>query len=499
MSDINFVIIGDTSLATLYASKIMTAYTNTTPPNIFMLSSGNDQTTDVYVEDLDYVKRNTSLVLKILNTERLHVILNSSNIGNTAFNNNSVSNRQLFEEYYQYFTGAGPLGDSISAYYQPMIGPFFTNDTQGRIHNFINVSTQEYPLYANETIVANNLITSMHLAPTTQVVAIKPSILTVNYILVQRVARQLDRQIFRDEYVSLAANHNGVGSTNNVNIVTHVNNIFIQETTSGCLKTVSYSTSKEPVTVVINDACMIWATNLYSYVRIMGISDVAHRKIQVPVSYRIVYAINKNNPLTGVNLSNLAANGPDLGDGLTSRLNFCTTNTVDAGESMNLSTPSWNISVYTTDIDYAPINSGGLFVNPCNPGSQCCQSGQTLLVVEGMSLLNRRTISWDNIHLSVSVALNPENIELAYFNEFSSIFQKVYTAYTGELPLTPLSIQANCALNNMCVYSFPLNHTVERESPQTLVIRMLSDLYGGTTYPNVNQFSSTPSCCGLRI
>jgi hypothetical protein len=493
MTDINFVIIGDTSLATIYATKIVASYVNTTMPQIFMLTTGNDQTTDVYIDDLDYARRNTSLTLKILNTERLHLILNSSNIGSTVFNNNNFTpGTQVFENYYQYFYGAGPLGDSIAAYYQPMVGPWFTNDTQGRIHQFVSDVTQEYPLYANETIVANNLITALQLTPSTNVVAIKPTILTSNYIFVQRVSRQLDRQLFREEYVSLSHD-------SNVNIVTHVNNIFVQETTNGCLRTVSYSTSKEPVTVVINNACMIWATNLYSYVRILGISETPHRKIQLPVSYRIVYAMPKVNPLTGVDLTHLNANGPILGDGLTTRLTFACTNVADPGESMNSTTPTWNVTCYTTDTDYAEINPGGAFVNPCNPVTPCCTPGYTLLVVEAMSLVNRRTLSWDAIHLSVSVAMNTTNIEIGYYNEFIKIFQQIYLAYTGALPETPLTVQADCGINNICGYKFPLETTLDREGPQTLVIRMISDLFGGTSFPNANASTNTPSCCGQKF
>jgi hypothetical protein len=122
------------------------------------------------------------------------------------------------------------------------------------------------------------------------------------------------------------------------------------------------------------------------------------------------------------------------------------------------------------------------------------------LVVEATSLLNRRTISWDNINLSVSVALNTESIELGYFNEFTNLFQQIYLAYTGALPLTPLTVQTLCDTNNLCAYNFPIEHTVERESPQTLVLRMLSDLYGGLNYPNPNNSGSqTPACCNTAI
>jgi hypothetical protein len=281
-----------------------------------------------------------------------------------------------------------------------------------------------------------------------------------------------------------------------------VNNIFIEETTNGCLTTVSYSTSKQPVTVVINNSCLLWATNLYSYVRIMGISDVPHRKIQVPVQYRIVYAIPKNNSsTTGVDITNIAANGPILGDGLTTRLTFACTNVQDAGEMMNLNTPSWNVSCYTTDTDYANMNPGGSFVNPCQSGTPCCTAGYTLLVIEAVSLLNRRTISWDGIHLSVSVALNPSEIELAYYNEFIKIFIKVYQAYVGSnvLPEIPLTVEGDCGINNICQYSFPMQSSIDRETPQVLILRLLTSLYGGSTWPDANSNNNSPSCCGTMV
>jgi hypothetical protein len=487
----NFVIIGNTSLATLYATNIINSY-STQPGKhacITMLYTGNDQTTDVYTENLNYVQGNSSLILKMLNSERLHNIVKTKRFGSNTFNSafeSGTSNARMFEEYYQYYTGSGPLGDSITAYYQPLVGPWFTTQSQNAINTFINNNTIDYGLRENETIVANNLIASLGLTPTTSVVATKPSILTRNYIYVTRATRSttIERQLFKNEYINLITNVNDTAGT--VINVTHVTNIYLENTNNVGYYNVTYNTIKTSTQIQIPDAFVIWADDLYDYARITGISDVivANPTLRLPVSYRIVYRIPKNNPATGVDLSDVAANGPDLGDGLTTRLTFNCTNAGDVGASI---TPTWNVTCYTTDIDLANILPGNLFVNTCDTDPNCCFPDQTLLIVEATSLHNTRQFGWDALNLSVAVDLNQEATESSFRDKFIDIFAKIYEAYTAGIPVVPISLFMQCGVStNTCIYQFPLEHTIERETPQILVMRMISDLFGNNTYPNPN-------------
>jgi hypothetical protein len=103
-----FVVIGNTALATIQAIKAILAYP-TIP--VYVLSTGADLTANITIESLRYIAANTQLMMRNLVTERLHLILPSNaGLSNLALDDSL----KIYEQYYQYYTGAGPLGDSIA-------------------------------------------------------------------------------------------------------------------------------------------------------------------------------------------------------------------------------------------------------------------------------------------------------------------------------------------------------------------------------------------------
>jgi hypothetical protein len=493
-----YVIIGNTALATIYALKLIAALevggNVVKPGEIYILSSGTDQTSNVNaIESLSYVATNTRLILSDLVSERIHNILTS-----TDYIIGSVDT--IYQEYYEYYYGAGPLGDSISAYYQPMIGPWFFSDAHSMIANFVKGWTIEYPFkpLGNSSIVMNRLVAQLGLHITNTVVVTRPSILNRNFIFVEEGTKNfLQRQIFYDSFLESKV-------PPYVHYVNRVNNIHIEPTVDNCYKNVYYSTSNAPTTVKLENACLLWANNLYSYVRILGASNIQHSKIKAPVFYRYVVAIPKVNPITGVDLSNPSMNDECLSDGVTSRICFCCVDPPQLGASpvsnmINSSTPTWNVSVYSTDDDLGYFLPGGQFANPCfspTGTTRCpCLPNQTLLIVEATSLNNRRTLSWDELNLSVSASLNSNVIELDAYLKFQLICAQVYLAYTGVPPPIDITGGLTCNTDNICTQTNPINHTFNRESPQTTVLRLLTNLYGGSNYPATNGGSSNTECC----
>jgi len=474
-SQINYVVLGDTSLATIYATKLFQTFGSTN--QIYLISNGNDLTTDVNVEALNYNILNSETINKALQNERLHLVLSNNEVIG------SVNDRRdlFFEQYFNYKTGSGPLGDFISAYYTPFVGPWFTTDNQSRIETFVKNSTIQKPLTNNEMIVATNIATLLNLTMSQSIIATKPTILTLNNIFVYNQGNKLERQLFMNEYITLQ-------SYNNVNIVNHVNSIYLENTGNSCLQNITYNTFKTPTPVTINNACLLWMDNLYDYVRLLGLSNVEHKKIAIPVFYRMVFAIPTVNS-TGVNLSNLNPNEYPLniGDGLSTRLTFCCTDVAEEGESMNLTTPQWNVTCYTCNEDLS---------NPDQSTYANTTDNKTLLIIEAISLNNRRVISWDDINTSTSVNLNPTSVELGRYNAFMLIASNIYMAYTGVAPdLSAVTNGTICNGNGICIDSFPINHSSRRESPLISVTRMLGTLFGGTSYP-VPYNNSQGSCCG---
>ncbi len=473
-SNVSYVIIGDTSLAIIYATKLYETFKdNGTFPQIYILTTGNDQTTDVNVEALNYIAVNNQTIFKTLNSNLVHLVLASNEPINTLL----APGNTLFDQYYNYYTGAGPLGDSITMYYTAFMGPFFTFDSRGRLENFVKTSTIQKELTTSETNVMNNLVSLFNLQKTTSVVATKPSILTQNYIFVYHERSKLERQIYRDLYVELT-NHNSV------NIATHVTNIKITPTDS-CLSTVSYSTINGTNPDIPN-SCVLWMSNIYEFIRIMGINNLPHKKVLVPVFYRSVFSIPKVTPY--INLNNLDPNTypMNIGDGLTTRLAFSCTNIPEPGETLNYNVATWNITCYTTDEDFSDPGTSGVYADTAN--------GQTLLIVEGISLTNRRVYSWDTTNMAVTVGLNSNSVELGVYHKFLLIAANVYQAYTGSAPPLPIGVQSVCS-DGICTDYSLLEHSSDRESPMIMLLRMLTSLYGGSTYPTPNVVNGQ-SCCG---
>lgn len=480
-TNINYVVLGDTALATVYASKLFrTLGTNN---QIYLMSNGNDLTPNNSIDDpqsLNYIITNSETINKGLQSERIHLVLANNEVINTTLDRRDL----FFEKYYNYKTGSGPLGDFITAYYTPFVGPWFTTDTNSEIEVFVKNSTIQKPLTNNEMIAATNIAQLLNLEMTQSIIATKPSILTLNNIFVYYSNNKLERQIFLNEY-------NHLSNYNNINIVNAVNNIFVKNGTDGCLQSITYNTfkTKEPsVEITIDNACVLWMDNLYDYVRLLGVSGVAHKKLQVPTFYRMVFAIPKVNP-TGIDLSNLNVDEYPLniGDGLTTRLTFCCTDVADPGEGMNLSVPQWNVTCYTTDEDL------------CNPDQSVYANtaeGKTLLIIEAISLTNRRVVSWDEINLSVSVNLNPNSIEIGRYEAFMLLAANVYMAYTGSAPTSAaMGVSSVCNSTGICIDSIPLITTTSRESPLISVTRMCISLFGGVSYP-VPYRNGNAKCCG---
>ncbi len=479
-SNLSYFVVGDTILATFYCNKLHETFQNeATPPTIYLVTSGASQMTDPYVESLSYIYDNNAVMNKTLQPQRVHLVLEN----NEPVNANLSAGNVLFDQYYNFISGEGVNGDAVSAYYLPIVGPWLTSDTRSRAQTFVKNYTIQKELTSNELIVANNLASMLGLSKSTSIVATKPTILMLNNIFVYHLHGKWERQLFRDMYVELTNDHS-------INTVSHTNTFTLQEdVTNTCLYTVKYTTMRDPNTIVtVDNSCVLFMDNLYEYVKIMGISEVPHKKVQVPVFYRYIFAIPKVNNTTGVNLSNLSLTDYplNLGDGVSLRLTFSTTDVADPGERQNNLTPTWNVTMYCTDIDLSQSGNRSTFANT--------DEGKTLLIVEATSLTNRRTFEWNSISQSVDVGLNRNVVELGRYGAFLLIAANCFQAITGFPPELPLT-NSICTTEGICTQSLPLEVSSSRESPQTIVLRLLTSLYGGSTFTTAHNIDNG-GCCG---
>ena len=123
------------------------------------------------------------------------------------------------------------------------------------------------------------------------------------------------------------------------------------------------------------------------------------------------------------------------------------------------------------------------------------EQGKTLLIVEALSLINRRIYTYDDTNLSVTIALNTNETEIEMYGKFLLIAANVFLSFCGVPPELPVTSSV-CNDNGFCTDTFPLETNSYRESPMISLIRMLNSLYGtvGTsTYPTPNLING--NCC----
>src|SRR5579871_4185793 len=112
----DYAIIGDAAASTLYAKRLLG---NKITSNITLINEGVDRTNVDGITDVNFVSTNTRQILRYLITERVHLIPYDSSDDDNCMNNQ-------VDQVVQYNISAGPLGDFITAYHVPRVGPWFT-------------------------------------------------------------------------------------------------------------------------------------------------------------------------------------------------------------------------------------------------------------------------------------------------------------------------------------------------------------------------------------
>lgn len=483
-----YAIIGDTVASTSYAKRLLSNQITTSISIIsegsnkgnFMSSNQESKTLDNYLDqdnnsdiiiNSDFAAINNKRILRYLSTEQIHMVPydeNSEEIGN-------IMNTQT-ERIIHYHVGSGPLGDFISAYHIPRLGPWFPHTANGRIERFFNEYVVKSSLNSAEIIVVNRLADALQLTSTDSFVVNTPSILNVHYEFLKEpkvVNKSLyhedniyTRELFLDQY-------DIVNQASNTEYITNVSNLTFTPTgMSGLYNIIGTHIS-------LSSVKPIWKTNRYTHLRLATMGGINVDSLYLPTFYRAVLSIPKNG---GLELSAENEERIDLSD-IVSAEDLVSTHIafslhdIDIPKSTDL---AWLVQVYTTSEDLSVVHPDGKYAD----------SDKTLLIIEGLSTANKRRTSYNTIDRELCVNYNEKMVEDKYLHQFAQIVGEVYKAYTGDIILVDSLIADTsiCSVSaGTCQDASTIVDYALRESPMVSILELASHLYGLDVYHNTSK------------
>ena len=460
-------VIGNTVAATLYTQRLL----NHHKKNITVIIEGRDYTSLNQLSDTDFNRHVSDHPTHFIYQESVHLV-------NDPF---SPSDSTI-----TYSVGKTVLGDLVSDYFIPRVGPWFNHDTSTRVVNFVNTSTVKMALNYQECTVAKSIVSIYGLPWTSSVRIGQPAMLNCHYVYVQanddgnatttftpdscQWTDNYIRQLYWDEY-SDQTPAEGVKYAHEVTGIK-----FTPGSVTGTYNVTGNGLSQ------LSNVKVVFETNPYSYLRVAGfgglLSTQKSKSLSMPAFYRAVISIPLNNTAAGgVDLTGLQ----DLGDLVTTHLAFSTHDLSSA--STNQSILAWLFQCYTTTIDYSAINKN----NSKNYTAVYAPTGSILLVIEGLSVKNQRSLSYLS-NEELQLKYNSSTSEQGYLNQFKDVVSKVYTAYTGVAPPNLDQTQPVCSPNAPCQdYNFIATYP-QRESPMLSVIQLVSCLYGMDGFPSLPKY-----------
>lgn len=447
-----YAIIGDTVSSTLYAKRLLGNLV-TTP--ITLINEGVDRTNIDKLANLDYAAANNKRILHTLTTEQLHMIPS----GDNQTEKDDIINTQT-EQVLHYHVGAGPLGDFISAYHIPRLGPWFTHSLNGRLERFMSEYTIRSPLNNEELTIANKLKAVWNLPLTSSTIVKAPAILNSHYEFIQIKEDVATRELFLETY------HNN-NQASNVDYITEVDNLKLTPGATGGLYDITYNSGTGLMNVK-----PIWRTNPFTYLRLATEAGIDAGILELPTFYRAVIPISINNSGTsgGIDLSNIAT-GEDL---ITTHLTF---------SLYDINNPKHSALVWLSQI-YTAVED----LSVTDPAGKYADSGKTLLIIEALNTKNKRKASYNKSEHEIIINYNDRIAENGYLRQFAQVVSTIYQAYTGNsISVDTLLANASICDSGACHDG---NNVVDyglRESPMISILELASHMYGVDIYPSLGK------------
>jgi len=431
----NIAIIGDTVAATLYAKRLLN---NGIMDKIYIISEGVNRIKGQNINNMFFTQNNKQKILKYLSSEKIHIL-----------ESNSCKQR---ERMINYHIGSGSLGDFIGAYHIPRVGPWFSKSVSGNLGRFLYGTTVKSELTAQESIIVNRLQDILGIPATDELIVNTPSILNVHYEFLQMDKELLSRELFLKQ-------HSFVNMSNNCTYIDKCKNLEFKETKEAKNGNKLYDISGK--NIKLKGVKAIWKINQFTYLRVASEGGLKQIPQLTPTFYRATLTIPQINGEM-INLSCL----PGTEDLLTTHISFSLYD-ISKPQHTYVTLP-WLVEAYTTCEDMSIVNED----------SKYAESGKTLLIVEGVSTINKRSAIYNIEEGEVQIKYNDPLTENEYLRQFSLIVVSIYKAYTGKIMTAESLIEESSRTKN----GDKLVDYALRESPMVSIMQLASNMYGGGIY-----------------
>lgn len=451
------VIIGDTAHAMVKARRLLKD--GVTQP-IWILTEGPNKINRDSVDYPDFNAKMSRRILQDLKAEVLHYIPSGNNIDDSDGHSSSVDEDE--DQVVKYYHGTGIVGDFISAYFMPRAGPWFQHSTHGALKKFVKQHALKACLSKVEQQVVDFLADRLNVATTPNFIVKHPAIQDELYTFVEQDTDDDSGGFFRQLFIHIVEY---VAEAPNVRIFTQVTGLQFESSPAGSrLYDISFEACGSPHAVA--GAKVDWETNPYTFLRLATTGGLNPKSIRVPAVYRAVVPIQKKTAV--VDLSK----APDYGDSVSSYVPFALQDFRD--DENKTCSISWLGNVYTTEEDFATTDRNGLYAS----------SGHTLMIVEAISLLNRRESSYNVSEDEVQVCFNSRKAERSHLRRFAQLVALCYESYTGVTidPDTIVPTESMCQAG-ACSDLFQISNIITREPPMVTMIELGNHLYGADNYP----------------
>lgn len=448
------VIIGDTCHSVVKAHRLLKD--GVTQP-IAILLEGNDDLNESAVQKTDFTPRHSRVMLSYLKAEVLHYISRGND--NNASDGIHPDEDEDEEQVVNYYHGNGVCGDFVSSYFVPRMGPWFSNRNHSDLKSFVRKHTDKTCMSSVERQLASTIANEFEIDQSSEFLVNNPTVMNALYSFVDG-EHDRDQDIsYRQLFLRML---NDVYEASNVTFYLRCTGMKFARAGKNTYD-VEFESCGDPQ--AISGANVFWETNPYTFLRLATLGGLRPRSVRVPVAYRAVVPI----PLQ-TSVINLESQ-KQIGDLVTTYIPF-TLQDIKSGDRRGCSI-AWYGNVYTTVEDLSTTGREGLYA----------ERGKTLLIIEAISLINRRTACFDSLENQVNVEFNTRKAERAWLNRFCEIVSKIYRAYTG-ITVDPSSIAKVESLcqSGMCTDQFQISNIALRESPMWTILELCNHLYGSDTW-----------------
>lgn len=478
----DFAIIGDTASCILYARRMLN---NGVTGTIHIIIEGSNRINVDGIEHEDFNSDSNLKILEYLLNERIHHIPSSDDYNDY----DGGKYLDFTEKCFRHHPGAGPMGDWVSAYHIPRMGPWFPQSMSDKFRDFIYQFTFTDNLSDVEVTVKDTFRTLFNVGDTNKLRVNAPAIFNLHRLFITPYQDRYARELFLDEFQY-------VHDQPNVNIYTESNFIQFQAPSNPApgVFNMTFNSSKAGGAVSLANVFVVFKTNPFTFNRITAQGfyplNPNLNPLKIPTFYRCVFAIPDNNtnpnksgpgptgtPLPGFQTPTYPnylgvdlTQAPRYGDYITTHLTWSLYDL----DHPNNSTLCWLGQSYTTKEDFSVVEQAGSYSD----------SNYSLLIIEAVNTINKRKVYYDLGLKENQVIHNGDEAEALWKNQFAYICNQIYQCYVG---LTgPATIdQISVCTQGACVDGDFITDEPERESPMVSILQMSSQLYSSEIYPAV--------------